>query len=133
MTDFNTGIIDEFRENKGKVGGMFEGAPLLILHTKGAKTGADREAPLMYLPLDGRMFVFASKAGATTHPDWYHNAVANPAVEVELGDATMAKTAVELDRTERDVIYAEQASRYPQFAQYEETTGDRVIPVLELV
>ncbi|MCL1594628.1 MAG: nitroreductase family deazaflavin-dependent oxidoreductase, partial [Actinomycetia bacterium] len=106
MSDFNTGIIEEFRANNGKVGGMFEGAPLLILHTTGARSGTNREAPLMYLSLDDRMFVFASKSGATTHPDWYHNAVANPSVEVELGDSRTTKTAVVLDRVERDAIYA---------------------------
>lgn len=132
MADFNTDIITEFRANGGKVGGMFEGAPLLILHTTGARSGAERLAPLMYLDHGERVFVFASKAGAHTHPDWYHNAKANPQVEAEFGDGTSTRTAVELDAAERDVIFAEQAGRYPQFAQYAAGT-DRVIPVIELV
>ena len=135
MTDyneFNAGIIDEFRSNEGKVGGMFEGAPLIILHTTGARSGVERLAPLMYLPYEDRMFVFASKNGAHSHPDWYHNLKANPSVTVEVGSDTSGKTAVELDPDERDRIYAAQASLYPQFAEYEAGT-DRVIPVIELV
>ena len=132
MNDFNAQIIEEFRSNEGKVGGMFEGAPLLILHTTGARSGAERLAPLMYLPYEDRMFVFASKAGAESHPDWYHNVKANPSVTIELGTDTYGKTAVELDRSERDRIYAEQAARYEQFGQYEAGT-DRVIPVVELL
>ena len=135
MTDyneFNAGIIDEFRSNEGKVGGMFEGAPLIILHTTGARSGVERLAPLMYLPYEDRMFVFASKNGAHSHPDWYHNLKVNPSVTVEVGSDTSGKTAVELDPDERDRIYAAQASLYPQFAKYEAGT-DRVIPVIELV
>ena len=132
MADFNTDIIEEFRSNDGKVGGMFEGAPLLILHTKGARSGAKRLAPLMYLDYEGRTFVFASKAGADTHPDWYYNAKANPHVEVETGSGTLAKVAVELDTTDRNRVFAEQANRYPQFSQYAAGT-ERVIPVIELV
>ena len=79
MSDWNTNVIEEFRANHGKVGGMFVGAPLLLLTTTGAKTGAERVNPLMYLPLDdGRMAIFASKGGAPTHPDWFHNVKANP-------------------------------------------------------
>ena len=131
MEDFNTGIIDEFRANEGRVGGMFEGAPLLILTTTGAKSGTNREAPLMYLDHDDRLFVFASAAGADSHPDWYHNAKANPSVSIEMGTETLSKTAVELDSGERSTIYAVQAGRFPQFAEYEAGT-DRVIPVIEL-
>jgi deazaflavin-dependent oxidoreductase (nitroreductase family) len=135
MTDhneFNAGIIDEFRSNEGKVGGMFEGAPLIILHTTGARSGVERLAPLMYLPYEDRVFVFASKNGAHSHPAWYHNLKANPSVTVEVGSDTSGRTAVELDPDERDRIYAAQASLYPQFAEYEAGT-DRVIPVIELV
>jgi deazaflavin-dependent oxidoreductase (nitroreductase family) len=131
MSDWNTGIIEEFRANDGKVGGMFEGAPLLILHTTGAKSGLPRELPLMYLDYNDRLFVFASKEGAHAHPDWYYNAKANPAVEIEIGTERVQKTTVELDPVERDAIYAEQTSRYPQFGEYE-TRTDRVIPVIEL-
>ncbi|MGI9642366.1 MAG: nitroreductase family deazaflavin-dependent oxidoreductase, partial [Acidimicrobiia bacterium] len=130
--DWNTGIAEEFRANGGKVGGMFEGAPLLILHTTGAKSGAMRENPLMYLKHDDRLFVFASKAGAHSHPDWYYNAKANPNVKVEVGTSVVDRTAVELGPADRDTIYAEQVSRYPQFGKYAAST-DRTIPVIELV
>lgn len=132
MNDFNAGIIEEFRANDGKVGGMFEGAPLVILHTTGARSGAEHLAPLMYLPHENRMFVFASKAGADTHPDWYHNVKANPSVTIEIGSETEDRTAVELDQDERARIFAVQASLVPQFAAYQAGT-DRVIPVIELV
>lgn len=135
MTDyneFNAGIIDEFRSNDGRVGGMFEGAPLLVLHTTGARSGSERLTPLMYLDFEHRVFVFASKAGSHSHPDWYHNVKANPNVTIEVGTDTHTRTAVELDPDERDRIYAEQAGRYDQFAQYEAGT-ERVIPVFELV
>ncbi len=131
MEDFNTGIIDEFRANEGRVGGMFEGAPLLILTTTGAESGLRREAPLMYLDHDDRLFVFASKAGADSHPDWYYNAKANSSVSIEIGTDTVHKTAVEVDSAERGTIYAKQADRFPQFAEYAAGTG-RVIPVIEL-
>jgi deazaflavin-dependent oxidoreductase (nitroreductase family) len=131
MSDWSAGIIDEFRANEGRVGGMFEGAPLLILHTTGAKSGQPREMPLMYLDYNDRLFVFASKAGAHSHPDWYYNAKANPGVEIEIGTDRVTKTAVELDSAERDIIYAEQAGRFPQFGEYAAGT-DRTIPVLEL-
>lgn len=132
VTDFNRKIIDEFRANAGRVGGPFEGAPMLLLHTTGARTGAERVNPMMYLELEGRRFVFASKAGAPANPDWYRNLVANQSVTVELGPETYSATARPLVGEERDRIYAEQARRYPGFAEYQEKT-DRVIPVVELV
>jgi len=132
MSDFNANTIEEFRANEGKVGGMFEGAPLIILHTTGARSGAERLAPLMYLPYEDRIFIFASKAGHHSHPDWYHNIKANPSVTIEIGTDTVAKTAVELGEDERNRIYTEQAGRYEQFAQYQAGT-DRLIPVIELV
>jgi deazaflavin-dependent oxidoreductase (nitroreductase family) len=89
------------------------------------------EMPLMYLDYNDRLFVIASKAGAHSHPDWYYNAKANPAVEIEIGSERVQKTAVELDSAERDAIYAEQDSRFPQFGEYE-TRTERVIPVIEL-
>jgi deazaflavin-dependent oxidoreductase (nitroreductase family) len=131
VSDWNTQIIEEFRANEGKVGGNFEGAPMLLLHTTGRKSGAERVNPMMYLDLDGHRYVFASKAGADTNPDWYHNLVAHPGVRVELGADTYEATAVPVARGDRDRIYAEQASRYPGFAEYEAKT-DRVIPVVEL-
>src|SRR5215469_18297866 len=91
--DWNAKIIAEFRANGGKVGGAFEGAPLLLLHTTGAKTGQERVNPVMYRQVGGNYAVFASKAGAPTHPDWYHNLVANPAVTAEIGTQTVDLTA----------------------------------------
>ena len=114
------------------VGGPFEGATLLLLHTTGAKSGLERVNPMMYLEQDGRTFVFASKAGAPTHPDWYHNLVANPAVTVEIGTDTRSATAIVLDDDERASVYAVQAERFPGFAEYQSKTS-RTIPVVELV
>ncbi len=132
MTDWNTAIIEEFRSKDGHLGGQFEGAPVLILHTTGAKSGKKRESPVMYLDLDGTRYVFASKAGADTNPDWYHNLVADPSVTVEAPDGdTYEATAVPLSGAERDRVYTEQATRYPGFAEYQEKTS-RVIPVVEL-
>jgi deazaflavin-dependent oxidoreductase (nitroreductase family) len=131
VQDWNTKIIEEFRANEGRVGGQFEGAPVLLLHTTGAKTGQERVNPTMYLEIDGRMFVFASKAGAPTSPDWYHNLVANPRVSVELGTETFEATATPLEGDERTQVYDEQARRYPGFREYQDKTT-RVIPVVEL-
>ena len=132
VNDWNAKIIEEFRANNGKVGGPFEGAPVLLLHTKGAKTGQERVNPMMYLELDGRVFVFASKAGADTNPDWYHNLVANPEVTVELGAETFQARAVPLEGDERTRIYDEQARRYNGFREYQDKTS-RVIPVVEII
>lgn len=131
-TDWNSQVIEEFRANDGKVGGQFEGAPVLLLTTTGAKSGNPHTTPMMYLPGDGRLYVFASKAGAPTNPDWYHNLVANPTVTVEVGAERYEATATSLDRDERDRVYGEQAKLYPGFAEYQEKTT-RTIPVVELV
>lgn len=131
MSDWNNQTIEEFRANEGKVGGAFDGAQLLLLHTTGARTGHERVNPLMYLDLDGHRYVFASKGGADTAPDWYHNLVANPAATVEVGTEKYEATAKPLAGPERDRIYAEQARRTPQFGEYQEKTK-RVIPVVEL-
>jgi deazaflavin-dependent oxidoreductase (nitroreductase family) len=132
MQDWNTTIINEFRENGGKVGGGFEGAPMLLLHTTGRRSGAERINPMMYLDLDGHLYVFASKAGADTNPDWFVNLVHTPAVIAELGTSEERFEARPLEGPERDRVYAEQARRYPGFAEYQEKT-DRVIPVVELL
>lgn len=131
VSNFNEKIIDEFRSNEGRLGGPFEGAPMLLLHTTGARTGAERINPMMYLDLEGRRYVFASKAGAPTNPDWYRNLVANPSVSVEVGTETYSAKAKPLEGEERDRVYAEQARRYNGFAEYQEKT-DRIIPVVEL-
>lgn len=132
VNDWNARIIEEFRANGGRVGGQFEGAPLLLLHTTGARSGVQRVNPMMYLSDGGRMFVFASKAGADSHPDWYHNLLKTPAVTVEVGTETFAATATPLAEEERAAVYAKQAALYPGFAEYQAKTT-RVIPVVELV
>jgi len=131
-SDWNAKIIEEFRANEGKVGGQFEGAPLLLLHTTGAKSGLERVSPMMYRDEDGRLFVFASKAGADTDPDWFRNLQKTPAVTVELGTDTFSATAQPLPEDERASVYARQAERFPGFAEYQAKTT-RVIPVVELV
>lgn len=129
--DWNAKIIEEFRTNGGRVGGPFEGAPMLLLHTTGARSGSERVNPMMYLDLEGHRYVFASKAGADTNPDWYHNLLAHPEVTVEVGTETYGATAAPVTGPDRDRIYGEQARRYPGFAEYQEKTS-RVIPVVEL-
>jgi deazaflavin-dependent oxidoreductase (nitroreductase family) len=133
-SDWNTKIIEEFRANGGKVGGPFEGAPIVLLHHEGRRSGREYVAPVMYLPGDdGRMYVFASKAGAPTHPDWYHNLTEAGRTEIEVGTERFPVTVSEVTGADRDRIYAEQVSRYPGFGEYEEkTSGIRVIPVLAL-
>jgi deazaflavin-dependent oxidoreductase (nitroreductase family) len=132
--DWNSGVIAEFRANEGKVGGHFAGAPIVLMHHKGRRTGTEFVSPVMYLPGDGkRIYVFASKAGAPSHPDWYHNLLASGKATVEVGTETYPVQVTEVIGEERDRIYAEQAKRYANFAEYEEkTAGVRVIPVLAL-
>jgi deazaflavin-dependent oxidoreductase (nitroreductase family) len=130
--DWNNGIIEEFRANDGRLGGQFEGGPVLLLHTTGAKSGADRVSPMMYLDHEGHLYVFASKAGADSHPDWFRNLTANPDVRVELGTDTFDAVATALESSERDRIYAIQVERAPGFGEYQEKTT-RVIPVVELI
>jgi deazaflavin-dependent oxidoreductase (nitroreductase family) len=132
MNDFNQAIIEEFRSNGGKVGGGFDGAPMVLLHTTGAKSGAARINPLVCLPGDGgTLYVFASKAGAPENPDWYHNLLAHPEVEVEFGKETYAATATPVTGAERDEIYNTQKVKMPGFAEYEAKTT-RTIPVVAL-
>ncbi len=131
MPGFNEQIIDEFRANEGRVGGNFEGAPLLLLHSTGAKSGAERINPMMYLADGDRYLVFASKNGATTNPDWYHNLKANPRATIEVGTQTLQVDATDLEGAERSRMYDKQAALYPGFATYQENT-DRVIPVVAL-
>jgi len=131
VNDFNRSIIDEFRANDGKVGGPFEGAPMLLLTTTGAKSGQARTVPVVYLPDGDRYIVFASKAGAPTHPDWYHNLVANPTATVEVGNDRYEANATVLTGEERDRLYARQAELYPGFADYQKKTK-RTIPVVAL-
>ena len=132
MKDHNTKVIEEFRANGGKVGGNFEGAPLLLLHSTGARSGAERINPMMYQDLgDGRVAVFASKAGSDTHPAWYHNLVTHPDVTAEIGTDTRMFRARTATSDERTPIWEKQKQDYPGFAGYEASTS-RVIPVVIL-
>jgi deazaflavin-dependent oxidoreductase (nitroreductase family) len=130
-TDFNGKIIAEFRANGGRVGGPFAGATLLLLHTVGAKSGQERVNPMMYQAVGDDLAVFASKAGAPTNPDWYHNLLANPQVRAEIGTETVAATARVAGPQERDRIWTAQKEAYPGFADYESKTT-RQIPVIIL-
>jgi deazaflavin-dependent oxidoreductase (nitroreductase family) len=131
MSDWNDKIIDEFRANGGKVGGNFEGAPMLLLHSTGAKSGQERVHPMMYQEVGDDLAVFASKAGAPTNPDWFHNLVANPDATIEIGTETVAVRARVTEGDERSRIWETQKERYAGFAEYEEKT-DREIPVVLL-
>jgi deazaflavin-dependent oxidoreductase (nitroreductase family) len=131
MADWNSSIIAEFRANGGKVGGQFEGAPLLLLHTTGAKSGQERVNPVMYRQDGANLVVFASKAGAPTNPDWYHNLQANPSVSVEVGADTRAMVARTAESAERERLWEAHKADWPGFADYEAKT-DRQIPVVIL-
>ena len=132
MTDWNNNIIEEFRSNEGRVGGPFEGHPVLLFHHNGAKTGIKRVNPLAYQPLhDGRWAIFASKGGAATNPDWFHNLVTNPDAKVEIGTEIVDVTARVAEGQEREQIWARQKELMPGFADYEKRTT-RQIPVLVL-
>ena len=136
--DWNAKTIAEFRANEGRVGGTFEGAPLILLHHRGRTSGREYVTPMMYLPHDTEpdiMYVFASKAGAPTNPDWYRNLTAAGNGQCRsIAESDTYQVAVrELTGADRDRIYAEQARRYPGFAEYaRQTAGVRIIPVLEL-
>jgi deazaflavin-dependent oxidoreductase (nitroreductase family) len=129
--DFNAAVIKEFRENGGKVGGPFEGAPMLLLTSTGAKSGQPRTSPMMYLADGSRFLVFASKAGAPTNPDWYHNLVTHPDASIEVGTERFGVKATVITGAERDELYGRQAALYPGFAEYEAKTT-RTIPVIAL-
>lgn len=131
MSDFNTQIIEEFRANDGKLGGGFAGAPMLLLHTIGAKSGKERVHPLAYQRVGDRWAIFASKGGAPTNPDWYYNLKAHPDTTIEVGSETVAVTATEATGDERESIFDKQKQLMPPFAEYETKTS-RVIPVILL-
>ena len=132
MNDFNAKVIEEFHANEGRVGGNFAGAPLLLLHHTGARSGKSYINPLVYLDDGERYVIFASKAGAPTNPDWYHNLTAHPEVTVEVGVERFGARASVITGPERDRIYAAHAAENPGFAEYQEKTA-RIIPVVELV
>jgi deazaflavin-dependent oxidoreductase (nitroreductase family) len=129
--DFNAANIAEFRRNHGKVGGYFEGAPLLLLHTIGKRSGKPRINPVMYLKDGERYLVFASKGGADTNPDWYYNLKAHPDVQIEVGEETIDVRAEEITGREHDTLYERHATLYPTFADYQRQTK-RIIPVVAL-
>jgi deazaflavin-dependent oxidoreductase (nitroreductase family) len=129
--DWNRRTIEEFRARGGKVGGPFEGAPLLLLHHTGARTGTVRVNPMMYQAIEGGFAVFASKGGSPTNPDWYHNLVANPRAQVEVGTETFDVIARVARGEERERIWTTQRERFPGFAEYEKRTT-RQIPVVIL-
>ena len=131
VNDFNRSVIEEFRANDGKLSGQFQGAPLLLLTTTGAKTGRQHTTPVAYAHDGDRVLVYASKAGADTNPAWYHNLVANPIVTVELPGDRYEARAVVIEGAERDRLFDEQKARMPGFADYERKTT-RKIPVVAL-
>jgi len=132
VSDWNDGVIKQFRANGGRVGGYFEGAPMILIHHIGAKTGTVRTNPLVYFPEpDGTMLVVASKGGAPTNPDWYHNVVANPRFDVEVGTETFTVEATELTQEEREAVWPRIVADRPGFGQYQTKTR-RQIPVLRL-
>ncbi len=129
--DFNRKLIEEYRANGGKVSGMFAGSPLLLLTTTGARSGQPRVAPLVYTTDNGRLVVMASKGGAPTHPDWYHNLRANPDVTVEVGTETFPARATIPEGVERKRLFDQMAAQMPGFAEYQRNTT-RQIPVIVL-
>lgn len=131
MNDFNSAIIEEFRANSGRVGGQFEGAPLLLLTSTGAKSGETRTTPVVYLRDGEHLVIFASKAGAPTNPAWFHNLLANPSATVEVGTETAQVNASVAAGGERERLYALQSERFPQFVEYARKTT-REIPVVVL-
>ena len=134
FNEFNRKLVAEFRENGGKVTGMFAEAPLLILTSKGAKSGEPRINPLVHTRDGERYVIIASKGGAPTNPSWYHNVVAHPDVTVEVGDEKFPARAKVVDGEERDRLFAAQAALMPNFAEYQENTTRRIpVVVLERV
>ena len=128
---YNADNIAEFRRNHGKVGGYFEGAPLLLLNTIGRRSGKIHVTPVMYLKDGERLLVFASKGGADTHPDWYFNLKAHSDFKIEIGDETVDVHAEEVTGSERDTLYNRQVALYPRFGEYQQKTK-RIIPVVAL-
>ena len=130
-SDYNKKVIEEFRANGGQVAG-WEGAHLLLVHHTGARTGTERVNPLAYQPVGDGFAIFASAAGSTSNPDWYHNLVAHPDTTVEVGTRTVQVRVRVADQAERDAIFARQKGVSPAFAEYEKTAAPRVIPVVVL-
>ncbi len=131
QNDYNRQLIEDFRANRHKVGGPFEGRPLLLLTTTGARSGASRTTPMMYIPDGDRMLVVASNAGAPAHPDWYYNLVAHPQATVEVGTETFDAVAVVAEGEERQRLWARIIELYPFFAEHQAKVS-RQIPVIAL-
>ena len=131
MSDWNNAIIEEFRANKGKVGGQFEHTNLLLLHTKGAKSGQERINPVAYFVDNDRYVVIASKGGAETDPDWYRNLLVNPDVSVEVGTEQFQAIAAAPSEPERTTLYGKMEAINPGFTEYKHKTS-RIIPVVTL-
>jgi deazaflavin-dependent oxidoreductase (nitroreductase family) len=131
MSDWNTKIIEEFRQNEGRVGGQFDGAPMILIHHVGAKSGTERVNPLVYFPDGERIVIIASAGGAPKNPDWYHNLKANPSTKAEVGTETFGVEAVELDGDEYADLWSRITAKMPGFADYQTKTTRR-IPLLAL-
>jgi deazaflavin-dependent oxidoreductase (nitroreductase family) len=131
VQDYNKKIIEEFRANEGRVGGPFEGAPMILLTHKGRKSGEVRTNPLVYMADGDRYIIFASKGGASTNPEWFLNIKANPDVTAEIGTEKFDATATEITGEERDKLWKRNVSERPTFGEYEQRTT-RVIPVVAL-
>jgi len=131
VNSFNKNLIEEFRANGGKVTGVFEQAPLLLLTSKGAKSGREHTTPVVYTRDGDNFVVLASKGGSPTNPAWYHNLVANPEATVELPGETFAVKATVAEGAERDRLFDQQAALMPNFAEYQKNTTRR-IPVIVL-
>lgn len=132
FNEWNRQIIEEFRANGGRVGGQFEGAPMILVHHRGARTGTERVTPLVYQADGDAYVVFGSKAGAPNHPHWYLNLVANPDTQVEVGERTVAVRARVAEGDEHDRLWSRQKELMPGFADYEASAGGRRIPVIVL-
>ena len=130
--DFNGKVIAEFRANAGKVGGPFQGAPVLLLHHTGAKSGTERVNPLMYQQVGDSYAIFASRGGAPSNPDWYYNLAAHPDTTIEMDTDTIRVRARVANPDEREPIWSKQKKDVPGFAEYEKTAAPRVIPVILL-
>jgi deazaflavin-dependent oxidoreductase (nitroreductase family) len=125
-SDYNTGIVKEFRANQGRVGGIWEGIPLILIHHVGARSGIERVTPVAYHPQPGGRFaIWAANGGSPAHPNWYYNLKAHPTTTVEVGDRTFPVLAQELDGTAREGLWPELISVYPQLAEAQAKTGRR--------
>lgn len=131
-SDFNQKVITEFRANGGKVGGMFEGSPMVLLNAVGALSGNVQTVPLVAFHDRDAIYIIASRGGSPINPAWYHNLLAHPEVTIELGCDTRDVTAHELDSAERAIIWPRIVDRIPGFGDYQAKTGGRIIPVFRL-